>query len=589
MAPDLTSLENAVSDSQTTGGLDTAEQLENRELRARVQQLEGLLQSMALQQTKPAQSVTTPRTPHYARELRGQVSRLEGMILMQQRPLPHFAHTASYDQPGDQRFMGAMAPPPMHEQSLALQFQAQAQYVPVRYEYAEQQHTVRYVEDDGRSLGSGPSHAQNFPAASEKEPPRVKHETLSDTVDVKGKPEPERERTHDLNSKSNHCTKTARTAPTKQLPATSNNSVASIQARSPFLQDPETLNGSAGNLWTIPNPLHWGNHSLYTCTEPVEKKFLEAREKIERKWQSGVKSALPLALHKSTPYSLSLVVKLGEFADNANSVTEMLDFAHDVLTKQWEERRVQVAAGRAHSEADPERSSVLSVEGNVLENMYGLMLEDIERAMQVRISHAVEIAPHAAVTAPGPFFSAPCRSAKAAKLARRRLSAKIRKTAAEANLPLSPEAVLKMKSRVIDIRDRERAKQGLTKLERKAARQKDKRALSKINMAKKKEGEEVKKARERQEREAFDMLVDLEKARKEEASKICRNAREAQADLEQIRIAEAYRDLERIKMAEASVKAKKRTTESGHIKRRDWKQVLKSKIIEATGTHLRLA
>ncbi|KAK3630334.1 hypothetical protein LTR56_017510 [Elasticomyces elasticus] len=578
MAPDPASLENTANGSNAMDGSETPEQRENRELRGRVQQLEGLVQAMALQQTLPMQSTTTPRTPHYARELRGQVSRLEGMILMQQRPLPHFAHTASYDQPGNKRFMGAMAPPPMHEQSLAPQFQAQAVYAPVRYEYAEQQHS-----------------AQRFPAASEKEPPRVKDETLSDPINVRDKPEPGGERTHDLNSTSDRRTIPARTALTKQLPATSKNTVAPIQTRSPFLQDPETLNGSAGNLWTIPNPLHWGNHSLYTCTEPVEKKFLEAREKIERKWQSGVKSALPLALHKSTPYSLSLVVKLGEFADNANGVTEMLDFAHDVLTQQWEERVSKLPPGKrmfvttVKSEADPERSSVLGVEGNVLENVYGLMLEDVERAMQVRTSHAVETAPHTAVTAPGPFFSAPCRSAKAAKLARRRLSAKIRKRAAEANLPLSPEAVLKMKSRVIDIRDRERAKQGLTKLERKAARQKDKRALSKINMAEKKKGEEVKKAQERQEREAFDMLVDLEKARNEEASKISRNAREAQADLEQIKIAEAYRDLERIKMAEASVEAKKRTAESGHIKRRDWKQVLKSKIIEATGTHLRLA
>ncbi|KAK5690547.1 hypothetical protein LTR97_012100 [Elasticomyces elasticus] len=560
MAPDPASLENTANGSNAMDGSETAEQRENRELRARVQQLEGLVQTMALQQKEPIQS----------------------RPLQAAHTLPQFTHAVAHDQSYDQRFSRDMAPPPMHQQSSTPRYRTQAQYAPVRYEYVEQQHPVRYVDDEGHSLGFQFSHAQSFPAASEKEPPRVKQEMLPDPVNVKDKPKPEGERTHDLNSKAHRRTKTDRTAPTKQLPSTSNDSVPPIQTRSPFLQDPETLNGSAGNLWTIPSPLHWGNHSLLTCTEPVEKKFLEAREKIERKWQSGVKSALPLALYKSTPYSLSLVVKLGEFADNANSATETLDLAHGVLTQQWKERVSKLPQGgrlfvtTVKSETDPERSGVLSVEGNVLENVYGLMLEDVERAMQITTSRATEIASHAAVTASGPFFSTPYRSINSAKLLRKGLNSKRRKQLREANERLSSEAVFRMKNLVIQIRDRRRMKLGLTELERKAAKQEDKIALAKIKMAEKKRGEKVKKAQERQEREAFDMLVDKEKARKREASKKAQSVSEEQAKLEGIKTAEANQE---------SMEAKKKAVGSGQIKGVDWKQVIRSKIVEVAGIH----
>ncbi|KAK5711042.1 hypothetical protein LTR15_012688 [Elasticomyces elasticus] len=574
------SLKDIVIGNEMTHRAETAEQREIRELRAQVQNLESMVQTMALQKSKPQSSIT-PRTPHYARDLRGQVSRLEASTMP---GAPHFAHLVPQDQPDVRSLQREMAPPIVHEQPLAPQYQAQPQYAPIAYGYIQQHPSVRYVGNDGGLLYPEPIGMPMFPEGPEREPLRIKQAEATTLVNIKEKTKSDCKRKVASDTQHDRRAKKIRSAPADP-PQPAAHSVATLpEDRSPFLQNPATITKTTENLWNIPSPLHWGNHHLENCTEPVERRFLEARQKINDKWHSGVKVALPLSLHKSTPFSLSMVVKLGDLADSGYSVEDGMTVAHLALVEQWNERVSKLPPGNrlfvttSKSETDAKQSSVLSVEGYIQENVYGLMLEDVERAMQIT-------APQVDITA----------SEMATATARRG--------------PIVSEGSIQFLRRAILAKDQERREQGMPGFKRKSLRNLDYVGLFEAMKAAKqngnggphpvlkpkkaKTGPSCTKATKKMINHTFAIR---DKQRKDQGMGEAAREIEKQKDREELTKATLTekrimrKEIRRNNIKEISearellVEAKK---EAGQTTRTDWRLVLNKKIVEATGSNLK--
>ncbi|KAK5742993.1 hypothetical protein LTR17_003005 [Elasticomyces elasticus] len=162
---------------------------------------------------------------------------------------------------------------------------------------------------------------------------------------------------------------------------------------SSFTQDFHAIPTTKGALWRVPISHCTTKYQIVACQVPAEMAFAQARKKIIGKWGCDAAAALPMEFHQSTPYSLTLYVQLSMLASRAPPNASGRFDAHQVFTQQWQKRISQLPPGRREFTTTAVSSKTagtavlgecrLVIEKKVRENIYGIMLADVTKAIEI--------------------------------------------------------------------------------------------------------------------------------------------------------------------------------------------------------------
>lgn len=157
-----------------------------------------------------------------------------------------------------------------------------------------------------------------------------------------------------------------------------------LQLEKIYHQAPVTELDSSSYMWRLPvNPGHYNPQKLkHSQDHPIVKAYQRHCGIISKHWTCHPDDCIPLEVRKQTPYSLAMLSSLRRLA---SFTKQNFQLAQSLLLESWQERSSQretlVNENVVLSETIVKRPRGMGrdSEFKIQENLFGLMLEDVDR------------------------------------------------------------------------------------------------------------------------------------------------------------------------------------------------------------------
>ncbi|KAK5747428.1 hypothetical protein LTR17_000069 [Elasticomyces elasticus] len=304
--------------------------------------------------------------------------------------VPQYAHMAPHDLQDPSVYAREIQPSVMYPPQYAQQSQYQHMYPQASHQYIQPQHQLWHVVENGRSLYLQPVEPPKFPRGYEQGVPTLKSDPLQEQSYVKrkvGSKDDSSEASSNGDSDDMNDEQDMGQFQSQTAAAYSN---SRLVPQAPYLQVMAAIIDTSGPLWVVPEITPRTKAAATACQDRVEETFIRIGIVIARKWKCNLLEALPEGFQNSTPYSLALFAKLGTLASRTSSGVQGRPEAHGVLSQICEQRVSTLAPGTRKfvvtvvaQEFFEDNTRLPNLETHIQENEYGVMLCDVNAAIQV--------------------------------------------------------------------------------------------------------------------------------------------------------------------------------------------------------------
>ncbi|KAK4896394.1 hypothetical protein LTR27_005606 [Elasticomyces elasticus] len=285
-----------------------------------------------------------------------------------------YAHMAPHDRRDPSVYAREMQPSVMYPPQYAQRFKHQHTYPQAGHQYFQPHQQLQHVVENGRSLYLQPVEPPKFPRGYAQGVPTLKSDPLQEQSYIKKEMDSEDDSSRASSDSDDMNDDQDMERFQSQTAAAYSNSRLVPQA--PYLQDMAAVIDTSGPLWVVS-----GDHLLGPRPQP---------QHVRIKLEVHVLEALPEGLQKSTPYSLALFAKLGTLASRTSSGVQGRPEAHGVLSQICEQRVSTLAPGIRKfvvtvvaQKFFEDNTRLPNLETHIQENEYGVMLCDVNAAIQV--------------------------------------------------------------------------------------------------------------------------------------------------------------------------------------------------------------
>ena len=151
-----------------------------------------------------------------------------------------------------------------------------------------------------------------------------------------------------------------------------------------YHQRPLTAETELTNLWRLPvAPLRAKKQQVrkLNLDHPIAQTYYKSCRLIQNHWRCEVEVCLPEAVRDRTLYSSALLLQLRRLASHTKQDFEM---AQSLLLQSWKLRLARQPAQTDGSVniVETEVTEMYGCESRIQENTFGLMLDDVHRALQ---------------------------------------------------------------------------------------------------------------------------------------------------------------------------------------------------------------